>query len=204
MNNLSLTLHGELRLSERTKLSLCQLSEILNSDDKIFIRHEKGSNRNHYLFHSSIDNNDFVAIIDSQYNILITLLTIPFYERCACRIPNNVFLQLERLKNESFNFIEEDGVKVESQKQSEPDVIRITDGVCSGHQRITYNSNIWDYILNTANTIYDLPDCIKSIIAPDAFFCMISAGKIKVILKPNGKIVSRKNTIISNTSNNIK
>lgn len=81
-----LTLHARERLKERTSILEDELCDLLDAKKCVITGMESCTNRIHELFYSKGDDDFFVAVRDTRYNEVITVLPLDYHENLAWEI----------------------------------------------------------------------------------------------------------------------
>ena len=80
------TKHATSRIEKRTRLSIKQLADILDSEQPVYVGCNKGTSRIHRLLYSGKDDEFFVAVQDRRSGDVITLLPIDYHENLAWKV----------------------------------------------------------------------------------------------------------------------
>ena len=96
-----LSKHARYRVEHRTRLSDAEIIDILESKYTIDIGTEPASRRMHLLFYSPIDDACFIAVRDSLYGTVSTLLPLEFHAMMAWPV-KQVDLDLAKAKAQEY------------------------------------------------------------------------------------------------------
>jgi predicted RNA-binding protein with RPS1 domain len=97
----NLTIHGQERLRERTRLTESEFLQILNEYQTISAGLQPKETKWHRLFYSPKDDTCFVAIQDVKSRSVITILTLEYHKTLAWEISENLCKQAKKKKPEA-------------------------------------------------------------------------------------------------------
>lgn len=162
--NITLTLHAEERLHQRSSETLDSLERIISERKYVSIGHEAGSNREHFLFYSREDQIWHVIVIDVKTKQIITILPIDFHENISWKVSADAL-------QEAKDVIEgKENLEVAQPLGLAPSVIRIV-GVYSQSWKRSKRLNLGSWPFNHN---LQLPEFF-----PDAEFWTTVEGRIQ-------------------------
>ena len=110
------TKHAACRLTERTSLEIENFIDLINKGLYINLGSKPGIHKQHLLIYSDIDNEFFVAIIDSYCGSIITVLTLDYHEMLAWRVPERDKNELLKKTHDHENYSRLASIKEENTK----------------------------------------------------------------------------------------